>query len=554
MTPTALLKTHLRPYRSTLVFGMAVMLLEMLATLATPWMAGAFTQTLAGGISKFALDTTGLLALWAALLLVQFAARALSSYLFSVTSARVMVDLSRRVHDHLQILPLAFHQERRTGELLALLSHDVTQISHFVAGPLAGLLPLSILLLGSTAMILYLDPAFGAAVIVLAPVLVILVKLLGRQARPLATAAIREQAQSLAVANETLGMLRLVKAHALEEVRQRAYREQTGVVLGLRRRQLWLQATLTPIVYLVSSLVMLGLLWWAAQRLAAGLLTTPDLVSISLYGLLLIRPISGLGGLYLQLEQARGASQRLLDVLEQQPEPVHAGGVPLPPLRNQIGFREVSFAYPGRPDLLQSVSLTLSKGETIALTGANGAGKTTLVHLLMRFIEPAAGAIFIDETNIADADLPSLRRQVGYVPQEVLITHATVRENIAFGRVDATEQQVLEAARAAMAHDFICALPEGYDTNVGESGAKLSGGQRQRLALARALLNNPQILILDEATSQIDVAGEAEFIEAARHARAGRAVIVVTHRPAMLALANRVYRLEDGSLTEQAQA
>lgn len=554
MTPTELLKTHLRPYRRTLALGVAVMLLEMLATLATPWMAGAFTKTLAGGISRFAFDTTGLLALWAVLLLVQFAARALSSYLFSVTSARVMVDLSRRVHDHLQILPLAFHQERRTGELLALLSHDVTQVSHFVAGPLAGLLPLSILLLGSTAMILYLDPAFGAAVIVLAPVLVILVKLLGRRARPLATAAIREQAQSLAVANETLGMLRLIKAHALEEVRQRAYREQTEAVLGLRRRQLWLQATLTPIVYLVSSLVMLGLLWWAAQRLAAGLMTTPDLVSISLYGLLLIRPISGLGGLYLQLEQARGASQRLLDVLEQQPEPVHAGGVALPPLCRQISFRAVSFAYPGRPDLLQAVSFTVSKGETIALTGANGAGKTTLVHLLMRFIEPAGGAIFIDETNIADADLLSLRRQVGYVPQEVLITHATVRENIAFGRVDATEQQVIAAARAAMAHDFICALPEGYDTNVGEGGAKLSGGQRQRLALARALLNNPRILILDEATSQIDVGGEAEFIEATRHARAGRAVIVVTHRPAMLALANRVYRLEDGRLTDQVQA
>lgn len=551
VTPKELLVAHLKPYRGTLALGVGAMLLEMLATLATPWMAGAFTRALAGGQITLTPDATPLLWLWAGLLLVQFGARAVSGYLLSMTSARVLVDLSRRVHDHLQFLPLAFHHQRRSGELLALLSHDVTQLSHFIAGPLAGVLPMLILLFGSTVMILLIDPVFGLAVLLLAPLLIVLVKLLGRQAQPLAVAAAREQARSLAVANETLGMLRLVKAHVLEQARQRAYQEQTDNVLALRRQQLWLNATVTPVVYLVASLVLLVLLWWAGQRLAAGQLSAPDLVSICLYGLLLIRPISGLGGTYLQLEQARGAAARIIEVLQQQAEPVHDGGITLAPLHGQIEFRDLSFGYPGRPRVLDHLGLTIRKGETVALTGANGAGKTTLAHLLMRFVEPDGGTILFDGTDIAKADLRSLRRQIGYVPQEVLISNGSVRDNIAFGQVDVDLPQVVAAAQAAGAHDFVTSLPDGYETQVGDQGMRLSGGQRQRLALARALLLEPAILVLDEPTSQIDRDGEAQFITAARKALQGRTVILITHQPRMLALATRVYRLEDGRLEEQ---
>jgi ABC-type multidrug transport system fused ATPase/permease subunit len=553
LTAYQLLISHLRPYRRGILLGVGFMLLEMFTTLATPWLAGRFTQTLIGSADGIGFNTTQLLGLWALVLLLQFGSRATNGYLFSVTAAKVMVDLSRRVHDHLQILPLSFHQERKSGELLALLSHDVTLLSYFVSGPLASVVPLLVLFVGAAVMILLIDTVFGVALLLLVPLLVLLTKWLGRKARPLAGEAVREQAESLAVANETLGMLRIIKAHTLEQVRHAAYRDQTDTVLGVRKRQLWIQATVTPAVYLVASLVLLGLLWWAGERLKTGQLSTPDLVSIGLYGLLLIRPVSGLGGIYLQLEQARGASHRLIEVLQQQPEPIHAGGRPLGPLAASVEFRDIGFSYPGRPPLLDRINLTIRKGEIVALTGINGAGKTTLAHLLMRFIDPDTGAVLVDGNDIADVDLLSLRRQIGYVPQEVLIANTTVRDNIAFGRPEATEQAIVEAAIAAKADGFIYELPQGYDTRVGDQGAKLSGGQRQRLALARALLANPSILILDEATSQIDREGEAEFIDAAHGALAGHTVILVSHRPAMLALAKRIYRLEDGGLTEEVQ-
>lgn len=486
------------------------------------------------------------------LLIMQFFAAAMGRYLLGVAAARTMIDLGRRVHEHLQLLPMAFHERRRSGEVLALFSHDVTTLGHVVSGPLVSILPLTGLLIGCVVMILLTELVFGVAVLVILPLLVVLVRIVGRKARPLASAAIEQQAQSLAYANESLGLMRLSKAHALEHERDRTYRAYTEQVLVLRKRQLWQQALMMPAIYLLAGLVLLGLLWWAGERLRNGILSMPAFVSIGLYGLLMIRPLSGLGGVYLQFEQARGATSRLLAMLREPTEQGYRGGLPVAAIGEGITFDNVSFSYPGCPPVLNSIDLAIKRSDVVALRGANGAGKTTLIHLLLRFITPTGGAVRIDGTDICALDLRDLRRLVGYVPQEMLLANASVRDNIAFGRRDVTPEQLVDAARLAGVNVFVERLPDGYDTLVGERGMALSGGQRQRIALARALLGDPPLLVLDEASSQLDQQAEDAFVAALREALSDRTAIIISHRPAMLRLASRCYQLEDGRLRETA--
>ena len=271
-------------------------------------------------------------------------------------------------------------------------------------------------------------------------------------------------------------------------------------------------------------------------------------MSFLLYAALLTRPIAGLADVYGQTQMARGAFARLRAAMEESPEPAAHVGVDLPQLGGEIEFRAVSFAYPGRPLALESVDLHIAAGETVAIVGPNGAGKSTLGHLLMRLHEPGAGQIFLDGIDIAGVSLASLRRQIGVVPQHVLLFNASVRDNIAYGRAEPDQDQIEAAALAARAHEFIVNLPQGYDTLVGDRGVKLSGGQQQRLALARALLKDPPILILDEATAMFDPQAEAEFLQACQEAFKRRTVLLITHRPASLAAADRVVRMEQGRI------
>jgi ABC-type multidrug transport system fused ATPase/permease subunit len=275
----------------------------------------------------------------------------------------------------------------------------------------------------------------------------------------------------------------------------------------------------------------------------AGQLQPSELVSLLLYAMLLTRPVSGLANVYGQIMHTRGAAERLLEFFAVNPEPTGEGKPELPKVRGEISFEHVDFAYPGRPPILRDFSLRIEAGQTIALTGPNGAGKSTLAHLLMRFIDPQRGRIQIDGLDISEFDLQSLRTQVGLVAQNTLLLNGTVAENIGYGCPGVALEEMQEAAKAARANDFIDALPEGYETVIGDQGVKLSGGQRQRLSLARTLLKNPPILILDEATAMFDPEGEARFIEECCELFRRRTVILITHRPASLALADAVRQM-----------
>jgi len=547
LPPAAELKALLdfaAPYRKALAAGALLMLGESGAALAVPGMGGALAGALLGEAADLRGLLWGMLALFAAQALLKFG----NACLLGDTAERIGADLKIRLYDHLQALPLGFFHRRRQGDTLALLTCDTYVVSGYISGAALAVAPLMFTAGGALLLMFRADPFLAGLAAVLVPLFYLLAKILGRRIRPLALRLQEEQATAIAIAEENLGMLPAIKIFTRERQESRRYRRQIERIVRLGRRELRAYAALGPGIQFIAAAAVVLALGLAGGELRAGALTVPQLVSFLLYGQLLARPVAGLAELYGQTQQARGALARLARVLAEPPEPSWQVGRRLPRLRGDIEFRGVSFAYPGRGPALDGLDLRIAAGETVALTGPNGAGKSTLAHLLTRLLEPAGGGIFIDGVDIATASLRSLRGQIGVVPQHVMLFNATVGDNIAYGRPGCTRAAVEAAARRARAHDFILGLPQGYDTPVGDRGVRLSGGQRQRLALARALVKDPPILILDEATAMFDPEGERDFIVECRELLKARTVILITHRPASLALADRVLRLEQGRL------
>lgn len=543
-SPRVRLRALLRPYRGALLLALTLMFAQSAATLAQPWVGGLLTSRLV-----FAEGLTDLL--W--LLFVLVAAQAALGYAVSVqlqaVSGRLVADAGAQLYAHLQSLPLAWHQERRRGDVLSLLTGDIYRLGGYLTGTLVPLLPLLFTLVGALAMMLRLAPAIAVAIAILMPILFVVLKIVGRRLRPLGHAAQQAWAEQSASAEQNLAMLPVIKGFDTGELEAGRYGQRTLNLHRVSLRQARLEGAISPVVRVLSAGVILLLLGVAGRLIVREELTAGQLVSLFLYGLVLVAPVSQLSQLYGHTQSARGALDRLLEALDASPER-DDGTVVLDNPQGELRFEGVRFVYPGRPVLFENLDLHVRAGETLALTGPNGAGKSTLAHLLQRLVEPQAGRILIDGIDLREATLSSLRAQVGVVAQQVLLFNDTVAGNIAYGRADATFEQIQRAARAARAHDFIVELPQGYDTVIGDQGVKLSGGQKQRLSLARALLRDPSVLVLDEATAMFDPDGEREFIRECRDLFAQRTVILITHRPASLALADRVLRLDDGRLHE----
>jgi len=538
------------PYRAELALSGCLMLVESATALAVPWLGGRVAEALlrsnGGATSSAAAVLAALLIVFGVQALLKFG----NGYLLGGTAEKIIADLKVRVYDHLQALPLSFFQQRRQGDTLALLTHDVYTVSGFITGTALAVVPLLFTVAGAAFFMFRLQPGLALLAMMLIPLFYLLLKIFGRHIRPLAQQLQEEYATAIAIAEENLGMLPAIKTFTREEHESARHRKQIDRVRRLTTRQLKIVAALGPGVQFVAAAGIVLMLWLASGEIAGGKLATAELVSFLLYAQLLTRPVAGLADVYGQTQTTRGAMTRLLHALDETPEPpVHVGTM-LPPINGAIAFEGVRFGYPGRSPALESVDLCIAAGETLAIVGPNGAGKSTLAHLLMRLHQPSGGRITIDGIDIATVSLESLRRQIGIVPQHVLLFNASARDNIAYGRPEPTSQQIENAARAARAHDFIVALPAGYDTVIGDRGVRLSGGQQQRLALARALLKNPPILILDEATAMFDPQGEAEFLEQCRDVFAQRTVLLITHRPASLAVADRIVRMEGGRFVD----
>jgi ABC-type multidrug transport system fused ATPase/permease subunit len=353
------------------------------------------------------------------------------------------------------------------------------------------------------------------------------------------------------IAEENLRLMPAIKSFNRESLEQAHFEQANRELLELSRRQMKLQSALSPATSLLGSAALATVIAISATQIEAGGLTAADLVTVLLYTMLMLSPLGILADTYGRVQTVRGAMERMNRFLNAEPESDNARGRKLGPIRGAIRIENLAFSYPGRAAVFSDFNLVISAGETIGLTGCNGAGKSTLAHLLMGFERPARGRILLDGIDTAEVDLSSLRANVGLVAQRVLLVNGTVADNIAYGCPGVSREQLEHAARLACAHEFIEALPLGYDTVIGDEGVRLSGGQRQRLSLARTLVPDPPILILDEATAMFDPEGEQEFLGDCRAVLEGKTTILITHRPASLALADRIVSIEGGRAIER---
>jgi len=541
-----------RRFRFQLAVISALTVLSSGATLVVPWLASQILggmlagDTAASQSIDFSQTLTLLVIALVALTVLNIAAAVLSER----ASTTILTELRKRVYDHVQIMRLGFHDSARRGDVLALTSYEVGILSDFLANTIANAPAMILTAIGAVAVLFWIDPVMAMIVPLLVPAFVVMMKLAGRRLRALSGKVRAAEVELIAIAERDLEMLPAIKAFATEEYHSSGFAEAAENSRQLAVGQATLSAFIGPVMALLAALAAIAVLVLGSEQLTGAGKSPSELFAFMLYAALLTRPVGALANMYGAHQMARGTLARLENILALEPEPGHSSGKRLNRARGAIAFEGVEFGYPSRPAVLKGLDLEIAPGEIVALTGDNGVGKSTLVRLLLRFYTPDAGSITLDGTNIADFQVQELRRQFGYVPQRALLFNGTIADNIAFGQSSHLHREAIaKAARLAQAEEFIAALPDGLDTEIGDHGVRLSGGQRQRIALARALLCDPPIYILDEATSMYDLESEAAFVESCVDALKDRTVIIITHRPASLALADRVLRLSVDGVT-----
>jgi subfamily B ATP-binding cassette protein MsbA len=540
---------YARPYRGRMFTALAAMFAYAVASAGLAYLIKPIFDNVLPNREQVAWVAVAIVVVY----LVKGLGAFVSQYLMTDIGQRVVRDVRDRLFAHILGQSAGFFARRSTGQLMSRITNDVQQVQQAVSETVGDLLRETLALVGYAALLFYYDARLALVVMTGAPVVVYPLVRLGQRVRK-TTRRSQEEIEHLShIAGEAFAGHRIVKAFGAEgkeaarfaAASDRLYRTNMKVTSAL--------SALPPMMEFLGGLGMAAALWYGSRQIAADRLTTGEFTSFIAAMFLMYGPAKKLSRVNASLQQAIAASQRIFEMLDTHTEVTdRAGAAALPALREQIEFRGVTFNYDDgdRRRILDAVSFTVRAGQVVAIVGLSGAGKTTLVNLIPRFYDVTGGAILVDGVDIRNATLTSLRAQIGMVTQETVLFDDTLHANIAYGVPGATREQVIAAARTANAHEFITAMPQGYDTRIGERGQRLSGGQRQRVAIARALLKDPPILILDEATSSLDAESEALVQDALASLMRDRTSLVIAHRLSTVRRADAIVVLERGQVRE----
>jgi len=544
----ALLLPLVRKQARYLFLAAASTLIATISMLAMPWFVRDFVDNmLASGFDGLARISLILLVLF----LVQGSFSGIQAYLVAKAGQGIVYDLMVRVYSRLQRFPTAIFDREHTGELVSRIVNDTSVIRRSVSNNVVEWITQIFSAVGAVVLMFVLDWRLTLAAVIAVPAALATAMLLGKRVRSASSDTQQSLADITSTMNENLSGIRVVKSFAREDHEAQRFADGATRVYENSMRQARLTAVLRPLILFTILGATFAVLYYGSIRVAAGELAAGDLVAFLLYIFILAGPAGGLSSLYAELQQALAAAERVFSLLDRpiegsDPEATHLGYVD-----GRVEFVNVSFSYEDDQEVLKGVSLKVDPGETVALVGPSGAGKTTLVSLLARFYELDSGYITVDKKDVREVTLKSLRSSIGFVAQDIFLFSGTVKDNIRYGNISASDEEIEEAAKAANAHDFIRALPEAYDTLVGERGVTLSGGQRQRVAIARTLLSDPAILVLDEATSNLDTESEALIQEAISRLMYGRTTFVIAHRLSTVIAADKIVVLEAGEIVAQ---
>lgn len=493
---------------------------------------------------------------WALIILVVSIAQAIATaaryVLFTLAGERIVLRLRERLYGHLLEQEVGFFDFNKTGELMSRLSADCAVLQNTVTVNISMALRNVVGAVGGLILLIMTSPRLALVVLLVIPPVAAAAGAFGRRIRGFSARAQDALAETSQIAEETIGGIRTVRSFAQEDFEKHRYARALAGVLGAARARIkqigWFMGAASAFGYAAVA----GVLWYGGHLIVSGAMSVGDLTQFLLYLMVVAFSVAALGGLWGDFMAALGAARRIFELLERQPAVINKKGIRLDGMRGEIEFSHVCFAYPARRDVevLSDLSFVSTPGKSIALVGPSGSGKTTVASLLQRFYEPTSGELRVDGVPARELEPNWLRRNIGVVSQEPVLISTSIEENIRYGDVDASNEDVVRAARIANAHDFISAFPEGYKTLVGERGIQLSGGQKQRVAIARAVLKDPRILILDEATSALDAESEHLVQEALNRLMEGRTTLIIAHRLATIRGADQILVMEGGRVLE----
>jgi ABC transporter fused permease/ATP-binding protein len=551
-----LIFAYIKPYRWKFTAGLIFIALSSFTTMAFPYLLKQLIDS-ANQFNNHRIHfTPGYIALtMIAVLAVQMFFSFMRIFVFTSVGENALADMRKDIYQRMITMPMEFFAQRRVGELSSRISADLSQIQDAVTSVLAEVLRGMLVLIIGIGLIFYISPKLTLLMLSVVPVIVVVAIFFSRRIRAVSRQTQDQLADSNTIVQETLQGISNVKAFSNEwyEIKRYAASLRQVVAMAVKNgKNRGLFASF--LIFSIFGAIVL-VVWYGAAMMQAGKLSFGDLTAFVVYTAFVGGSMAGFADLYTQLQKTLGATQRVRELLKAIPEGVNIVNEPLLEkykLNGQVRFQEVAFCYPSRPELrvLNNVSMVIEPGQQVAIVGPSGAGKTTIAALLLRFYEPGSGKLFFDGKEASQIPLSQLRKQMALVPQDVLLFGGTIRENIAYGKPDATDDEIAAAAIQAYADEFINSFPEKYETVVGERGIKLSGGQRQRIAIARAILKDPVILILDEATSSLDSASESIVQDALENLMKNRTSFIIAHRLSTIRNADTIIVLEKGVVKE----